>query len=113
MDIVQSPRVGMCLDTCHAFAAGYDIRTQDGFEDMIDKLDQYVGLNKLYAIHVNDSKGSLGSRVDRHEHIGKGCIGLEPFRQIMKKFPHLPKVLETPKENNMDQINLAVLRDLE
>lgn len=109
---VNSDRVGMCFDTCHAFAAGYDIRTQAGFEDTIARLDATVGLNRLAAIHVNDSKGDLASRVDRHEHIGKGKIGLEPFRQIMQHFRHIPKVLETDHENDMHLRDLEVLRSL-
>lgn len=112
IELTGSERIGMCLDTCHAFAAGYDIRTQTGFEDMIEEIDRLIGLDKLKVIHINDSKGQLGSRIDRHAHIGQGCLGLEPFRQVLKTFPHLPKVLETPKENDMDRVNLKVLRDL-
>ncbi|MDQ3191094.1 MAG: deoxyribonuclease IV [Bacteroidota bacterium] len=109
---VNSPRIGVCFDTCHAFAAGYDIRTHKGFEITMNELDKEVGLNKLYVFHLNDSKGSLASHLDRHDHIGKGKLGIEPFRQIMKRFPDIPKVLETPKENDMDKVNLDVLRAL-
>ena len=112
MDGVESARIGACLDTCHAFAAGYDIRTKTGFETTMEKLDNIVGLKNIHAIHLNDSKGELGSKLDRHEHIGKGKLGLEPFRQIINRFKHIPKVIETPKEDNMDAVNLKVLRKL-
>jgi len=112
MDGVDSSRIGMCFDTCHAFAAGYDIRTKSGFEGTMEGLDNIIGLKNLHAIHLNDSKGELGSHLDRHEHIGKGKLGLEPFRQIMNRFTHIPKVIETPKKNNMDAVNLEVLRGL-
>lgn len=110
MEMVNSDRLGMCLDTCHAFAAGFDIRTRAGFEDMIAQVEKYVGLTRLHVFHLNDSKGDLGSRIDRHDHIGKGKIGLEPFRQIMHQFKNISKVIETPKE--MDEKNLEVLRSL-
>ncbi|HET6245351.1 MAG: deoxyribonuclease IV [Bacteroidetes bacterium] len=109
---VGSPRIGICFDTCHAFASGYDIRKKEGFEITMDKLDKIVGINKLFAFHFNDSKGELASKLDRHEHIGKGKLGLEPFKEIMKWFPDIPKVLETPKENDMDKVNLRVLNEL-
>lgn len=112
MDIAKSDRLGMCFDTCHAFAAGYDIRTQAGFEDTMAQLDKIVGLDKLLAFHLNDSKGDLATRVDRHEHIGKGKIGLEPYKVIMKKFLHVPKVLETDHENDLHLEDLKVLRSL-
>ena len=112
MDQVDSPRVGLCFDTCHAFAAGFDIRTKQGFEQTMEELDKIVGLNHLDALHLNDSKGELGSHLDRHDHIGKGKIGLEPFKVIMKTFQNIPKVLETPKEDEMDAVNLKVLRAL-
>ena len=110
MDGVDSSSIGMCFDTCHAFAAGYDMRTKCGFEETMEALDNIVGLKNLHAIHMNDSKGELGSNLDRHEHIGKGTLGLEPFRQIMNRFKHIPKVIETPKKDNMDAVNLEVLR---
>jgi len=112
MDGVDSSRIGMCFDTCHAFAAGYDIRTKIGFEATMEELDNIVGLMNLHAIHMNDSKGELGSNLDRHEHIGKGKLGLEPFRQIMNRFKHIPKVIETPKKDYMDVVNLEILRGL-
>ena len=110
MDGVDSSSIGMCFDTCHAFAAGYDMRTKCGFEETMEALDNIVGLKNLHAIHMNDSKGELCSNLDRHEHIGKGTLGLEPFRQIMNRFKHIPKVIETPKKDNMDAVNLEVLR---
>ncbi|HHT9138374.1 MAG TPA: deoxyribonuclease IV [Candidatus Wunengus sp. YC60] len=112
LDGADSARIGVCFDTCHAFAAGYDIRTKTGFEATMEELDSIIGLKNLYAIHLNDSKGELGSNLDRHEHIGKGRLGLEPFRQIMNTFSHIPKVIETPKKDNMDAVNLEVLRGL-
>jgi len=112
MKIVNSDRIGTCFDTCHAFAAGFDIRTARGFEDTMAEFDKIIGLDKLHALHLNDSKGGLGSHLDRHEHIGKGNIGLEPFKVIMNKFPNIPKVLETPKEDDMDHINLTTLHNL-
>ena len=112
MDGVDSSSIGMCFDTCHAFAAGYDIRTKSGFEGTMEELDNTIGLRNLHAIHMNDSKGELGSNLDRHEHIGKGNLGLEPFRQIMNRFKHIPKVIETPKKDNMDVVNLEILRGL-
>ena len=112
-DRVGSSRIGYCIDTCHAFVQGYDIRTQTGFEDFVALADKHLTLNNILALHLNDSKGELGSHLDRHEHIGHGRLGLEPFRQIMKHFQHLPKVLETPKEDDWDQRNLAQLRELQ
>ncbi len=109
---VNSERTGYCFDTCHAFVAGYDIRTQAGIEDTFSEFDKIVGLKNLKAIHLNDSKGDLNSHLDRHENIGKGKIGLEAFRYVMNNFRELPKVLETPKEDNMDAVNLSVLREL-
>ena len=109
---VDSSRIGICFDTCHAFASGYDIRSKDGFEATMDEVDKYIGLHKLYVFHLNDSKGDLGSHLDRHEHIGRGKIGLEAFEQIINKFPDIPKVLETPKENDMDKENLKILKSL-
>jgi deoxyribonuclease IV len=110
MDMVGSDRIGTCFDTCHAFAAGYNISTEEGFHKTWHDFDQIIGLNKLCAIHLNDSKGDLGSRIDRHEHIGKGKIGELGFKLMMKKFKHIPKVIETDKENNMDEVNLNLLK---
>lgn len=109
-------RVGICFDTCHVFAAGYDLRTRDGYERTIDEMDRHVGLENVGAFHLNDSKKPLGSRVDRHQHIGEGELGLEPFRLLLNdpRFARIPKVLETPKpvEHESDRRNLHVLRAL-
>ncbi|HRH66102.1 MAG TPA: deoxyribonuclease IV [Bacteroidia bacterium] len=107
---VASSRIGVCFDTCHAFAAGYDLRTKSTFEQTLSDFDKIIGIKHLSAIHLNDSKGDLGCRTDRHEHIGKGKLGLEAFRLALKHFEKLPKVLETEKENGMDEVNLQVLR---
>ncbi len=94
-----SPRVGVCLDTCHLLAAGYDIVSPDGYRRTFDDFDRMVGLDRIALFHLNDSKKPCGSRVDRHEHIGKGCLGLEPFRMLLNdaRFDRLPMLLETPK----------------
>jgi deoxyribonuclease-4 len=109
-------RVGICIDTCHIFAAGYDIRTRDGYERTIDEVERYVGLESVAAFHLNDSKRPLGSRVDRHEHIGEGEIGLDAFRFLLndKRFAKIPKVIETPKtiETESDRKNMRTLRSL-
>jgi deoxyribonuclease-4 len=109
-------RIGVCWDTCHLFAAGIDYTEEYKYERMVETFDRIVGLDRLRAIHMNDSKKGLGSRVDRHDHIGKGAIGLEPFRFIMNdsRFTDIPKVLETPKgpDNAEDVENMAVLRSL-
>ena len=110
LDLIQSDRVATCFDTCHAFAAGYDIRTEKGFNETMEAFDKIIGLEYLKVFHLNDSKAALGSRVDRHENIGKGQIGREPFKIIMNRFQHIPKVIETPKED--DRMNLDVLRRL-
>ena len=107
-------RLGVCLDTCHVFAAGYELRTPEGYAATMDGFDQVVGLERLKAIHLNDSKGDLGSRKDRHEHIGKGHIGQEGFRHVLNdpRLAGLPGLLETPKSDDLheDRENLAVLR---
>jgi deoxyribonuclease-4 len=109
-------RVAVCWDTCHLFAAGIDFTDEYKYERMVESFDRIVGLARLRAIHMNDSLKGLGSRVDRHAHIGKGMLGTEPFRFIMNdpRLAALPKVLETPKEADMadDKINLATLRGL-
>ena len=111
-DLIESDRVGFCFDTCHAFAAGFDIRTKDGIEDTLAKWDKVIGLKKLNCLHLNDSKGKLGSNLDRHQHIGEGEIGDVPFAYLMKNFPDIPKVIETPKDDDWDEKNLAKLRSL-
>jgi len=109
-------RTGICLDTCHLFAAGYDIRTKAAYEKTMAELDRIVGLKRVLAVHLNDSRKELGCRVDRHEHIGQGQIGLEAFRCLLndKRFAHAPMVLETPKDEECteDKMNLKVLRGL-
>ena len=109
-------RVGVCLDTCHVFAAGYDIRTEEGYKSTMRNFDCLVGIKKIRAFHVNDSKKELGSHVDRHAHIGQGCIGLEAFRCLVndRRFAKVPKILETPKgpELEEDIVNLATLKSL-
>jgi deoxyribonuclease-4 len=104
-------RVGVCLDTCHVFAAGYDISTTEGYRRTVEEFDRVVGLDRLQAFHLNDSKKPLGCRVDRHEHIGEGAMGLEPFRQLVNdpRFAAHPAFLET--EARFAE-NLAVLRSL-
>ncbi|MGN6186233.1 MAG: deoxyribonuclease IV [Thermoanaerobaculia bacterium] len=112
----DASRVGICFDTCHVFAAGYDLRTREGYESAIAEIEEHVGIENVGAFHLNDSKKPCGSRVDRHEHIGKGELGLEPFRVLLNdpRFTRIPKVLETPKpiEHESDRENLRVLRSL-
>lgn len=105
-------RVGVCLDTCHVFAAGYDIRTEESFHHTLEEFDRVVGLDRILVIHANDSKRELGSRVDRHEHIGKGKIGAKAFRLLMKdpRFRHIPKILETPDSETQHEVNLKRLK---
>ncbi len=110
-------RTGVCLDTCHVFAAGYDIRTPEGYAAVMDEFDRIVGLPHLRVVHLNDSKKKLGCRVDRHEHIGKGEIGLEAFRCLVTdpRLRGVPMILETPKDDDYvsaDRGNLATLRHL-
>jgi len=109
-------RFGVCFDTCHAFAAGYQIAERDGYRRTFDELDAAVGIQALQAFHLNDSKKGLGCKVDRHEHIGDGTLGLEPFRFILNdpRFALTPKFIETPKGDNdeMDLANLKLLRSL-
>jgi deoxyribonuclease-4 len=114
---VREPeRLCVCLDTAHVFAAGFDLTTEGGTRKMFRDFDRIIGMERLVALHLNDSKTARGSRVDRHEHIGKGRIGLDAFRVIMRdrRFQKIPKVLETPKGKDMheDVINLRTLRQL-
>ena len=118
------PRVGVCLDTCHLLASGYDLCSPDGYAETFAQFGRLVGFERLKVLHLNDSKKPLGSRVDRHAHIGEGCLGLEPFRRIVndRRFRELPMLLETPKEegrtkgplevDRFDERNLAILRGL-
>ncbi len=113
-NVREPERLCLCLDTAHVFAAGYDIGTETAVRKMFLQFDRVIGLGRLAAIHLNDSKTPRGSRVDRHEHIGKGKIGLAPFRFIMRdrRFRQIPKVLETPKGKDLreDVVNLKILR---
>jgi deoxyribonuclease-4 len=117
-------RIGVCLDTCHLYASGYDIASPDGYAKTFTEFGRLIGFGRLKLFHLNDSKKPLGSRVDRHTHIGEGCIGLEPFRRLVNdpRFAGLPMLLETPKEegpaksppevDRFDARNLATLRGL-
>ena len=108
--------MAVCVDTCHIFAAGYDIRTEEGYTATFKEFDDIIGLNRLAAFHCNDSKKGFGSHIDRHEHIGKGMIGLEGFSFLMndKRFSGIPKILETPKSEDLheDVENMKVLKGL-
>jgi deoxyribonuclease-4 len=112
--IEMKERVAVCVDTCHLFAAGYNISTETGYKNTFDEFDAVIGLDRLVVLHMNDSKRELGSRIDRHEHIGKGRIGTTAFRFLMNdaRFVRVPKILETPKSKDMheDVINLRKLR---
>jgi deoxyribonuclease-4 len=120
-----SPRVGVCLDTCHLVASGYDIVSDAGYAQTFAELDRIVGLDRVKVFHGNDSKRPCGSRVDRHEHIGEGCLGLEPFRRLINdpRFAELPILIETEKTSRsarpttieadpLDVKNLSTLRGL-
>lgn len=110
--------LGICLDTCHVFAAGYDIRSMESVQDTLGRFHNLIGLQRLYVIHLNDSKTPLGSHVDRHEHIGQGKIGRKGFRNLLKdpRLKKLPMVLETPKGKGTgvaeDKKNLRAIRSL-
>jgi len=118
------PRVGVCLDTCHLLASGYDIASEAGYRRTFTQFEKVVGFDRLKAFHLNDSKRPLGSRVDRHEHIGKGCIGMDGFRMLVndRRFARTPMLLETPKAEGkakgpiavdpLDEQNLNTLRGL-
>lgn len=115
IDQVREPdRLAVCVDTCHTLAAGYDFRTPEGYAQIFGEFDRVLGFDKLRCFHFNDSKKDMGSRVDRHEHIGKGHIGTKPFALILHddRFTDIPKILETPKVDDMDRKNLALLRRL-
>ena len=113
--IMEKKRIGICFDTCHAFAAGYELRTDDGLEDTLSQFDDVIGLNNLKIVHLNDTKGDRGSGLDRHEHIGMGFIGEEGFRRILhhKVFIDLPLICETPSDGRRDdQGNIKKVREL-
>lgn len=116
LDGVPDGRFGVCFDTCHAFAAGYDLSTEAGFANVMEEFDRLVGVDLIHAFHVNDARKPLASRVDRHEQLGEGTIGRDGFRALMQdeRFHATPKILETPKGdgNEWDLKNLALLREL-
>jgi deoxyribonuclease-4 len=107
-------RLAVCFDTCHAFGAGYDIRTEHGFEEVLERFDSAVGPARLKAFHLNDSVGELGSHLDRHQHIGRGRLGKEPFRFLMNdvRFRDCPGNIETPDDGGWNKKNLNLLRSL-
>ena len=114
----EGDRYGVCIDTCHIFAAGYGLQTEEDYTETMQQLDEHVGIDRVKAFHLNDSKKEQGSRVDRHDHIGEGHLGLEPFRFVLndKRFKDLPMYLETKKEKRdgeeMDAVNLRTLKSL-
>ncbi|MBW3622234.1 MAG: deoxyribonuclease IV [Armatimonadetes bacterium] len=111
-NLVEKPeRLVVCFDTCHVFAAGYDLRGQEGYRAVMQEFDDVVGLDRIRVFHVNDSKKELGSRVDRHNHIGEGFIGPETFRVLLTddRFHDRPKILETPESETMHPVNLRRL----
>jgi len=112
-NVQDKTRIGVCLDTCHIYSAGYDIKTGKAFENTLQEFDNLVGISYLKAMHLNDSKKIFGSRVDRHESIGKGSLGLEPFKFIMNdsRFDHIPMVLETPDQSIWEK-EIRLLYDL-
>ncbi|MHB8894065.1 MAG: deoxyribonuclease IV [Candidatus Geothermincolia bacterium] len=107
-------RLGFCLDTCHVFAAGYDIRTAAGIDHMLEEMDRYIGLDRLKAIHMNDTSSEPGSNLDRHAHIGEGLIGLDAFRYMVnhEALRGLPAIVEVPHESEDDLDDLELLRSL-
>lgn len=114
--VERKERVGVCVDTCHLFAAGHELRTREGYDSVWKAFEREIGFDQLFAVHLNDSKKGLGSRVDRHEHIGQGELGLDAFRMLLndERFRGIPMVLETEKDPDMehDKRNLRVLRGL-
>ena len=110
-----SPRVGVCLDTCHLVASGYDIVSDSGYRETFDAFDRLVGISRLKAFHANDSKKPCGSRVDRHEHIGQGCLGQEPFRRLLhdSRFAGLPLLIETEKSPAPSRAGAVVMDPLD
>ena len=113
LDIISSKNVGICMDTCHAFAAGYDLRSEKKNDDFVDKFDSVIGLEKLRLIHLNDSKNEIGAHIDRHEHIGLGKIGVKGMSAILKnrKLKGKPIIMETKEDsfrNNLDNLRVAL-----
>ena len=117
-EVREPERLGVCVDSCHIFAAGYSLQSPAEYAATMRAFDEVIGINRIRAWHINDSKKPLGSRVDRHEHIGEGCLGLEPFRHIVNdpRFADTPMYLETEKGErdgqNLDAMNLATLKSL-
>lgn len=111
---VKSDRLAVCFDTCHAYVAGHDVATRKGLEATLRNLDQTVGLDRVQVIHFNDSKGQLGSHLDRHAHIGQGYIGRDGMARIInhRRLKHLPFILETPDLDDMLETNLNTVREL-
>ena len=115
LDALDSDRLGVCLDTCHLFVAGYELRTSEGIRSTLKEFDGLIGLERLRLVHLNDAKGDLGSALDRHEHIGLGKIGIDGFRSILrnKAFKKLPMILETPIDARRNDLeNLRITREL-
>jgi deoxyribonuclease IV len=116
MEGIENPsRIGFCFDTCHAFGAGYDLRSESGLEDTLNRFDEILGLKGIRVVHLNDSKGNLGSGLDRHEHIGLGYIGEEGFMQILSHevFENLPLICETPVDERRDDTgNIRKVREM-
>lgn len=113
--IIQVERIGVCFDTCHAFAAGYDLRTTEAVEEVADSLDRIIGLDRIRVVHLNDSKGDLGTGLDRHEHIGLGSIGEEGFSSMLahEAFRNRPLICETPVDDRRDDAgNIRKVREL-
>jgi deoxyribonuclease-4 len=115
LNALDSERLGVCLDTCHLFGAGYDLRSPEGIKSTFDEFQTLIGLKRLKLIHLNDSKGDLGSALDRHEHIGLGKIGIDGFRSLLrnKTINSSPLILETPIDSRRDDLgNLKATRVL-
>jgi deoxyribonuclease-4 len=114
--VENKKKIGVCVDTCHLFASGYPLSDPSDYKKTMKAFDDIIGIDRIQIIHMNDSKGDLGSKKDRHEHIGKGKIGLEGFRNIVNdsRLAKIPKILETPKDEDLkeDIENLKVLRSL-
>lgn len=108
------PRIGFCVDICHVFAAGYEMRTHESYNRLVGLLEKHVGLERIHCWHLSDSKMDKGSKKDRHQHLGEGTIGLEPFSMLVNdvRFDNVPAILETPKEGIGDEGNLSLLRKL-
>lgn len=115
LDLVgDHPRISFCVDLCHVFAAGYEIRTEESYSRFISMLSKYVGLENVHCWHLSDSRMNKGSRKDRHAHLGQGEIGLGPFSMLLgdEHFSEIPAILETPKDGWGDEGNLSILRKL-